>query len=804
MDALIIPVLTKRKFVAALSEDGFRDKLVRPLFLRKGFVHGAELCGPTEAGKDCFFRAPAPFGGDYIAVLQTKIGNLNMGREASKNVEEAATQLRTAMAAMINDIKTKRKRRPNFGYLCSSGQINEQAKTHILDTVQNPNLTFLDIDDLIPEIDKHFPEFWYGISADKLPYLKRLEAKLLNENEFASLTALIKSAECDSPVSDTGFVPLKLLRTFLKVTKVSGRISEEPEFEEVNVQELIKRPGRRFMIIGEAGSGKTTLLKRIAEILCRDGLQGQDTYVPVLLKALDVAGSDTSLAEQILSITESFTISGAAAFGDSDIETGKVCVLIDALDEVGTQAVFNRFAEKLAEFDRRYAKCKIVITARNYSFIANADVLTAYVKYNVAPIGVREATKIVKNLGKRKFLETERVKELMRQLESIHGFELNPLIVTVFAASADSSRRDIPSNITELFSKFTEFMLGRWDTEKGLSQQYESHLKALLLQKIAYRMHKGKSVRLPSLEFRALIEEELTELGVKEAKVDVLLDEILNRSTLLRDAGGFTEFRHLLIQEFFAGRGINERQMLPTYATDEWWRRALVFYFGTNPSDDAGLRSLCKEELAHTPQELFNLGVALGLSTQACYFVKLRQKAELISWSIRALASATSTLLDDKAEIQYPLHSFIFSYLVGRDAVAADCTAEIARENPDLSLHGDIAAELAEFWLIVGLMDSGHLAAAYERIRKFKPSQQLPLLSIHMGAFLLMHVRAANDEQKRIAKQIVEHLLPSVALVIPKFLKEFKSHLIEIQKGKIQELQPHEDLATGTEQTLLL
>ena len=798
MDPRTIPVLTKRKFVAALSEDVFRDTLVRPLFLRKSFVHGAELCGPTEAGKDCFFRVPAPFGGDYVVVLQTKTGNLNMGREPSKNVEEAATQLRTAMAAMVQDIKTKRKRRPNFGFLCASGQINEQAKTHILDTVQNPNLTFLDIDDLIPEIDEHFPEFWYGISADKLPYLKKLEEKLLNENEFASLAALIKSAEYNSPVSDTGFVPLKLARTFLKAKNVSGKITQEPEFEETNVEELIRRSGRRFIIVGEAGSGKTTLLKRIAEILCREGMQGHDTYVPVILKALNIATSEQSLAEQVLASTKSLTISGSAAFGVSDIENGKVFLLVDALDEVGTQITFGHFVEKLMAFDIRYPDCKVVITARNYSYITSADGLVAYIRYNVAPIGLSEATKIIQNLGKRKLLATERAKEVMRQLESIHGFDLNPLVVTVFAASADSSRRDIPCNITELFAKFTEFMLGRWDTEKGLSQQYEANLKSLLLQKVAYRMHEKKAVRLPSAEFKELIETELLELGVKEAKVDVLLDEILNRSTLLRDVDGFTEFRHLLIQEFFAGRAIPDQTALARYSTDEWWRRALVFYFGTNPSDDAGLRALCNREFAHSPPELFNLGVTLGLATQACYFVKLRQKSELVAWSIRALASATSTLLEDSAEGQYPIHSFVYSYLVGRDAVGAECTLEIARSSPSLALSGDATAELEEFWLIVGLMESGHLAVALDRIRKFKPTHHLPLLSVHMGAFLIEKIRGGSKEQKRLAKEIRDYVQPSVVPLIRKYLKEFKSQLLEIQKGKLKEL-PEE-----TEQAPLL
>ena len=80
-------------------------------------------------------------------------------------------------------------------------------------------------------------------------------------------------------------------------------------------------------------------------------------------------------------------------------------------------------------------------------------------------------------------------------------------------------------------------------------------------------------------------------LGVKEAKVDVLLDEILNRSTLLRESDGFTEFRHLLIQEYFAGRAIPDDATLAKYSTDEWWRRAVVFYFGSNPANEQGLRA---------------------------------------------------------------------------------------------------------------------------------------------------------------------------------------------------------------------
>jgi hypothetical protein len=338
VDANLIPLEKKCHFVARLSEDEFRDTLIRPLFERKGFIHGAELCGPTEAGKDCFFRSLSPFGLDHITVVQTKVGNLNMGAQPSKNVERAATQLRTAINAKVHDLKAKQKRKPNFAYLCCSGRISEQAKAHILDTVENQNLTFLDIDDLVPQIDQHFEEFWYGISADKFPYLKSLEQKLLTESEFVSLSAMIKASDYKSPISDTGFVPLKLGRTFFKPRSVSGRVTQELEFEELSIEGLLRRAENRFLIVGEAGSGKTTLIKRIAQILCRDGLNGKEVLTPVFVKAIDIAASSATLADDLIASTRSSTASGAAAFGIDAFERGTVCVLIDGIDELGLTA----------------------------------------------------------------------------------------------------------------------------------------------------------------------------------------------------------------------------------------------------------------------------------------------------------------------------------------------------------------------------------------------------------------------------------------------------------------------------------
>src|SRR5207244_12488538 len=127
---------------------------------------------------------------------------------------------------------------------------------------------------------------------------------------------------------------------------------------------------------------------------------------------------------------------------------------------------------------------------------------------------------------------------------------------------------------------------------------------------------------------------------------------------------------------------ISDESLIPKFSIDEWWRRALIFYFGSNPSNEAGLRSLCKTDETYSSEELFNLGVALGLASQACYFVKVRSKAEIIDWSMRALASATASLLEADRDLRYPIHVFLYAYLAGRDAVGARCTSEIAKQKP--------------------------------------------------------------------------------------------------------------------------
>jgi hypothetical protein len=261
--------------------------------------------------------------------------------------------------------------------------------------------------------------------------------------------------------------------------------------------------------------------------------------------------------------------------------------------------------------------------------------------------------------------------ELLRRLEEIHGFDLNPLLVTAFVASSEHTRTDIPANITELFKKYTEQMLGRWDENKGFAQQYQAPLKDFLLRKIAVKMHLAKSTKIPVREMKRMLSEELEKRG-QEANTETLIEEIVYRSGLFRVIDDEIEFKHFLIQEFFAGRGMSELEV-KTLVDDSWWQRCLTFYFGENSENQDLLREISSDLKNRQRTQLAQSSLTVGLALQACYLIPVQEKLSIYLEVLDALSRATyEVFVKDKDQVEYPLLGFVGAYVWGRDGVACN------------------------------------------------------------------------------------------------------------------------------------
>ena len=256
--ATTISRFKKERHLQSLSEDQFRDQVVRPLFLRQGLRDGRDLCGPTEYGKDALFIATNQLGQREVYAVQTKKGNLNLAKRASANLADAATQLKTAVDTNVVLLNPHRKERPTKAILCASGRINHAARRHILDEVRDPRLMFLDSDELIPLIDEHYPDFWFGIDAELAPYFAAIKSRMESADEdLTSALAGVGSPQ-ESAVTDERFVPIRINRTVWRPETRHGRTNRVPRVDEFPVQSILDRRETLTLITGTAGSSRNT------------------------------------------------------------------------------------------------------------------------------------------------------------------------------------------------------------------------------------------------------------------------------------------------------------------------------------------------------------------------------------------------------------------------------------------------------------------------------------------------------------------------------------------------------------------
>lgn len=418
----------------------------------------------------------------------------------------------------------------------------------------------------------------------------------------------------------------------------------------------------------------------------------------------------------------------------------------------------------------------------------------------ISPISWKEAGKIIKNLQEGKQIPIKNGQELLRRLQHVHGIELNPLLVTVFAATAEYSRQDVPANITELFKKFTELLLGRWDENKGLSQQYQAPLKDFLLTKVAFEMQCREVTRISLDEAKEMIARELAVRGHKSS-AEHLTNEIVHRSGLFRLTSRDIEFRHHLLQEFFAGRGIPDLTFIGGVVHKDWWKRAVVFYFGDRPSDVSGLRQVFQGAASASGKNIYESALAIGLALQACYLSEVSEKLELWKEVCEAIAaSGVSGEMGDLFE-RYPMVGFVTYYMLARDSIALshvrDYLSDFQQWAEERTFGSSDEAEAKTFWLIAALIELGEVRAAEKMLETYSPADRRYLLALHLGAYLSQHIREVEGTEREAAGRVVDSLNPHIAGLRSRVVKELGSQLLEIRNGNIMALSPPVDDGGG-------
>jgi hypothetical protein len=785
--------------------------VVRPIFLNQGFTDGRDTCGPFEQGKDCYFTKTSELTGTDVSVVQTKKGKITKASTPKDNLDGIVTQLRTALDTSVL-LANKRKQMPIEAFLVCSGEINETARAHIADQLKDPRLKFVDVELLIPLIDRYIPELWLNIDSDVISYFRAVCAAIEQGSELFSGGVLFGNENNNLAAVDNIYAPVYVFRAKMKPELKGRHLKKKTERRQSDsslpATSLVQERDRLLLVVGDGGSGKSTVLRRIAYELARRPIESQkDVRIPILLRAQELTEEPfATLIDHALRRISILSPGIRQPFTADDLTQGRVVVMVDGLDEIGNDLQADSVMQTILRFHSEYPKCQVIVTSRSTQYIRTSDYLKSFGPYNIMNFSLAQAEKIIKAFAKEQSLSVEESGEILRQLQEVHGISLTPLIVTIFVATSDITKRDVPPNITELFKKYTELMLGRWDEGKQLYQQIQAPVKDLVLQQVAFKMHDRRQTSVPANEFREMIHYELKSRGFEEES-PLLYEEIIERSGLFRRDTEKVEFRHLLFQEFFAGRAITDSEYIDRVLDDEWWKRPIVFYFGEHPNDTVSLIRLGSSLEEKHGEKSFIAATTVGLSLQACYFAQVEEKARAYGDVIRAIVEARS-----ETEFKEDFRDLAFLMLIGcyfwaRESLAlSNLKIFVERvQNGLLEIYKEDAGKQDEvrLWFIVGLLQSGLYDVVHIYVERFKPKDPTLLFALKLQITEASAVRMLADstraELRALTKIVDERLEPKWPEIKKRIERETK--LIDRPRGaeKIDRLDEAKEDSKGEE-----
>jgi energy-coupling factor transporter ATP-binding protein EcfA2 len=768
----------KFKYLRALTIEEFESRVVRRLLLTRRYstLDDSHLLQNTS-----FYLSYGIGGSRDVVAACVADGPITLAPNATKRLAEAIYVLKQAAETQV--LVGRMRVRPNILLLAVPDVVNSAAREYMEAELHGKHVQVFDRLVLKSLLDTDAPDVWQDISTNVTPYLRSL-SRLVDEQKVLSDDTLNLLGVKGNLIgaADGSFVDIKLVRPATKISKVHGKFTEHFEFEEITSGKLSGQKASKILVLGEAGSGKSTLLIRLAYLMAKDGVASRLNYkIPLYVRATELAeNADADILDICASAVRRLTSTPFQPFLVDDLEAGRVHLLIDGLDEVSSDLARNQVMSRVNAITDKYPLVSVVITTRPYVSIDRIDGIERYTRYRISPISFLDAQKIIGHIHGP--IDGNMV-ETLRKLDAVHGIELNPLFVTVFGLLAATEKKNLPANITQLFSKFTELMLGRWDTNKGIEQQYQSKLKENLVSRFAFTLHKARRMRFTRSEFEQHVAVRLEELNLS-ADFHEVVEEAINRSGLFRGDHSGLEFRHHLIQEYFAGLGIENIDFVRSVIGDDWWRTPIVFYFGLAPEAFEPLLDIATSVVDPS----LETGITVGLALQTLYLSPIRDRIEVWKWVVECAARASARMAECDPG-NYPLIEFVRDYLSARDAVALMGIEKAEYGAFDWAANakqdGSGRADLRLFWALAGLVELGEISVVKKILEAHSLEDERLNAALYIGCQMVATVRAVNANAKEAANEVCRRLEDRTKFIRGAMMDEFKGRLLELQKGEI-------------------
>lgn len=509
-------------------------------------------------------------------------------------------------------------------------------------------------------------------------------------------------------------------------------------------------------VLGAPGAGKSTFLRKLAMeallprrtwsaqllALFRPGTTWSDYKHDCLPVFLELRRLRTSAFDLHSLLEQEFQVCGFpsyAKFVTSALKQGKLLLLLDGLDEVGTGDL-ERIITTVQDFVDRYSECRYVISCRTAFYKAFFHSFADVVLSDMDETQVR--TVIDKWFARRpQDVSNKAGAELWRAVQAQPGtLELvrTPLLLAFVCLVFEATQR-LPANRSQLYRKAVDILLERWNAEKLVHHDriYEDltpEIELEMLTDIAADAYENDRLFFSQQELVSKIDVFLrTQLGAPKrlTGAQILTAIEIQQGLLIERAPDVYSFSHLTIQEFLAAKAFTSQDGMPRlvqdHLFDERWREVFLLLAGQVRAD--GLLQLMADQLSSAVRANTSLHALLRWAAHVASFAWQRRGEDGAADRASAVALAAAVALTSASDRE--LRRAISLMFTRASELARMCDP-----GTNLTLH-------------VALDSATELKAASATPSALKDAQRRSIADIVAGLESLRHFRHDNEALRR-------------------------------------------------------
>ncbi|MFK3605237.1 NACHT domain-containing NTPase [Pseudomonas sp. AP19] len=445
-------------------------------------------------------------------------------------------------------------------WIVTSQDITRSAQDSIHHEHRNTKIKFFDSEKIVKLLDRFYPGYWDFTNFNVNQYV----AKQLNQIELYSGSHSLTPQK---------FGHIEILQQIVRVPPDSNKKFQRKAQKPVTLLDEIKR--NRFIYIqGSMGAGKSELIRATAKKLCEQQTLDNFTIIPYFTTFRELKSAETDICSIISTIER-----------ELDDNTKTIILFIDGLDETDEDLEEKiDFICSSATSISAMSHVKMVVTSRLIQQEKQQQKIEKHFdRFNICDLSYNVIISFIESMCEN-FKINNKFKDDLQNSSLMKALPRTPLSAILLGRLLAENVKELPSTLPELYSKYTELVLGRWDIQKGNGSEKEYETIQRIISFVAGYMTDNDFEFLGLRELETIF---VDYLKIRRTGQDAhaLMRSFINKTEII----GFDPeknaifFKHKTFKEFFYAtlqfqqKGIEAPIKKPF---DLYWQGIEYFYLG--------------------------------------------------------------------------------------------------------------------------------------------------------------------------------------------------------------------------------